>query len=236
MSLKGKQGIKDLDNIFLQIIRRQLSAEAMTWLEGKTALIKSEEKSMQLNMAFAHLPRFSSKATINIEAEETAAIELLLPGFKITSWTLDRLCRVWLLIQVPATDQDIYFKKINGLFTAAEMNEQVALYSALPLLRYPEIWISRCEEGVRSNIGNVLEAIMYHNPYPAAFLPEGAWNQLVLKAFFTEKNVNLIVGLSDRLNKSLADTLEDYVQERLAAHRTVLPEIYQLIELTREKI
>ncbi|WP_316793401.1 EboA domain-containing protein [Pedobacter frigoris] len=236
MSLTDKQVIKDLDHIFLQIISRQLSAEALTWLKAKAELVKNEEKSIQLNMAFAHLPRFSSKAAINIEPEESKAIAQLLPGFKITHWALDRLCRVWLLMQVPADHQDVYFKKINGLFTASEMNEQIALYSALALFHYPEIWVSRCEEGIRSNIGTVLEAIMYHNPYPAAFLSEAAWNQLILKAFFTEKDVNLIVGLHERLNKALADTLNDYVQERLAAHRTVLPEIYKLIEETKEKI
>ncbi|TKC07382.1 EboA domain-containing protein [Pedobacter frigoris] len=236
MSLTDKQAIRDLDHISLQIISRQLSAESLTWLKAKAEMVKSEGKSFQLNMAFAHLPRFSSKADINIEPEENKAVAQLLHGFKITDWTLDRLCRVWLLMQVPADDQDVYFKKINGLFTASEMNEQVALYSALPLFHYPEIWVSRCEEGIRSNIGTVLEAIMYHNPYPAAFLAEGAWNQLVLKAFFTEKDVNLIVGLYERLNKALANTLEDYVQERLAAHRTILPEIYKLIEQTKEKI
>lgn len=236
MSLIDKEGIKSLDHIFRQIINRQLSADALTWLQGKADLVKKEEKSVQLNMAFAHLPKFSSKALVSPLPEEKDTIKRLLPGFSLDDWGLDRLCRVWLLMQVPANDPDSYFKKINGLFTAAEMNEQVALYAALPLLHYPEIWISRCEEGIRSNIGIVLEAIMYHNPYPAAYLPEASWNQLVLKTFFTEKDVNQIVGLMQRVNRALTDTLEDYVRERLAAHRNVLPKIYQLIEQTKEKI
>ena len=109
------------------------------------------------------------------------------------------------------------------------MNEQVALYSALPVLAYPEEWISRCEEGIRSNIGLILEAIMYHNPYPAHYLSEAAWNQMILKAFFTEKNVQQIVGLKQRNNARLAATLQDYIEERLAAHRTVNEEIYKLL-------
>ena len=63
------------------------------------------------------------------------------------------------------------------------MNELVALYSALPLLAYPEAWVHRCTEGIRSNIGPVLEAIMIANPYPSENLSEAAWNQVVLKAF-----------------------------------------------------
>lgn len=222
--------------MILEIITRELPAEALIWLKDKATLVRNEQKTAQLHMAFAHLPRYSSKALVHFVSQEKETIAQLLPGYDIEDWGLDRLCRVWLLMQVPEkNDPDNYFKKINSLFTAAEMNEQVALYAALPLLHYPEMWISRCEEGIRSNIGIVLEAIMYCNPYPAAYLPEASWNQLILKAFFTEKDVNRIVGLQQRLNSALAETLEDYVQERLAAHRNVLPEIYKLIEQTKEK-
>jgi hypothetical protein len=235
MRLIDLEGIKSLDNLFLKIIKSDLTADAWSWLEAKTTLIKAEDKPTQLNLSFSHLPRITGKENINVQAEDTATVEKLLPGFSLDTWTIDRLCRVWLLMQVPANDQKSYIGKISGLFTAAEMNEQVALYTALPLLFYPQTWIARCEEGIRSNIGTVLEAIMYHNPYPAMFLPQPSWNQLVLKAFFTEKDVCQIVGLQDRLNPQLAATLQDYTQERLAAHRTVAPEIYQLIEQTNQK-
>ena len=223
-------GLKKLNGFFLQVLKNNLSNEAMEWLQQKTALIVAEDKSVQLHLCFAHLPRIASKNTIQINDQETQQISELLPGFVINNWTLDKLSRVWLLMQLPSDNKETYVRKINSLFSAAEMNEQVALYSALPLYAYPEEWISRCEEGVRSNIGTVLEAIMYHNPYPANFLSQPAWNQLVLKAFFTEKDVSQIVGLNERVNDALTATLEDYIQERLAANRTVAPEIYQLTQ------
>lgn len=223
-------GLKKLNDFFLQVLKNNLSNEAIEWLQQKTALIVAEDKSVQLHLCFAHLPRIASKNTIQINGQETQQISELLPGFVINNWTLDKLSRVWLLMQLPSDNRETYVRKINSLFSAAEMNEQVALYSALPLYAYPEEWISRCEEGVRSNIGTVLEAIMYHNPYPAKFLSQPAWNQLVLKAFFTEKDVSQIVGLNERVNDALTATLEDYIQERLAANRTVAPEIYQLTQ------
>lgn len=222
--------LRKLNDIFLQVIRQNLTTEAMQWLQDKVDLIVAEDRSVQLHLCFSHLPRMTSKKNITLMGTEPGQISQLLPGFEITSWSLDRLSRVWLLMQLPSDDRESYVKKINSLFAAAEMNEQIALYSALPLYAYPEEWISRCEEGIRSNIGTVLEAIMYHNPYPAKFLSQAAWNQLVLKAFFTEKDVNLIVGLKERLNEALTATLQDYIQERLAAHRTVAPEIYELTQ------
>ncbi|SMC63638.1 EboA domain-containing protein [Pedobacter africanus] len=236
MLLIDSEGLKSLNGLFLQIIERSLTAEAFQWLQNKAGLVVKEDKSVQLHLCFAHLPRIASRELVMSTDDENTAISALLPGFTITDWTSDKLCRIWLLMQLPSDNRETYVKKINSLFSAAEMNEQVALYSALPLYLYPEEWISRCEEGIRSNIGTVLEAIMYHNPYPARFLSQQAWNQLVLKAFFTEKDVKQIVGLNERLNESLTATLQDYVQERLAAQRSVAPEIYQLIEQMNQKI
>jgi hypothetical protein len=108
------------------------------------------------------------------------------------------------------------------------MNELVALYGALPLFAYPEDWAEQCKEGIRSNIGSVLEAIICDNPYPAQYLPEPAWNQLVLKAFFTDKSINKILGLDSRSNQALADTLSDYAHERWAAHRSFDPQLWRV--------
>jgi hypothetical protein len=236
MLLIDIEALSDLQDLFLQIIKRNLSNDAMSWLENKAGVVTSEEKALQLNLTFSHLPRQTGKGQIQLEEAESQQIQSLLPGFSIEDWSIDRLSRVWLLMQLNKVEKDTYLKKINALFAAAEMNEEVALYSALPFYAYPEEWIAKCANGIRSNIGTVLEAIMYHNPFPARYLPEASWNQLVLKAFFTEKDVNKITGLYERVNPALADTLSDYVLERQAAHRTVAPEIFKLIELTNHKI
>jgi len=226
--------IKNLPELFPQIIKRNLSSEAWDWFQKKIDLVRTEERSMQLNLSFSMLPRQTGRNIVELTNEEVAEINL--SGMELNDWTIDKLCRVWLLMQIPAGDKENYLRKINGLFATAEMNEQVALYAALPFYCYPEEWIARCEEGIRSNIGTVLEAIMYHNPYPAKFLSTPSWNQLVLKAFFTEKEVSKIYRLYERANPALSETLLDYVQERLAAHRTVAPEIYQLTQQMNHQI
>ena len=154
----------------------------------------------------------------------------MLPGFSMESWNIHRLCRVWLLMQINASEKENYLNKIETIFRTAEMNELVALYSALPLLQYPKEWIMRCAEGIRSNIGIVLEAIMYENPYAFNNLDESAWNQMVLKAFFTDKDINRIYGLEKRANKKLSATLFDYANERKAANRVVNKDLWPLME------
>ena len=132
-------------------------------------------------------------------------------------------------MNVDSADKEKYSRLIENLFLGAEVNELVALYAALPFLTYPELWTKRCSEGIRNNIGDVLQAIMCDNPYPSDYLNEPAWNQLVLKAFFTEKPIDRIIGLDKRTNADLAKTLSDYAHERWAAHRPVNPQLWRCI-------
>ena len=146
----------------------------------------------------------------------------------VDHWTLPRLLRVWMLIQLPPIDRVSYTALIERLFRYGELEELVALYSALPVFHYPDAWQARCTEGIRSNIGGVREAVMTDNPYPAAYLTESEWNQLILKAFFTDADIDRVVGLHERNNARLAAALIDYAYERHAAGRPIHPMLWQL--------
>ena len=212
--------------LFTDIIKKRSAPEAWEWLEQN---VPRGTDNKIFNSLFVQLPRKTGRTIIQVNEEEATQLNAILPLFSITNWPLDRLCRVWLLLHLATADRPCYITAIDNLFITAEMNEQVALYSALPLLAYPEYWRMRCAEGIRSNIGDVLEAIMYCNPYPSLYLDEAAWNQMVLKAFFTEKKVHEIIGLDERSNGELANILTDYAHERWAARRSVNPQLWRCI-------
>jgi hypothetical protein len=221
--------VEELTTLISAIIKQYIDFDTYLWLEEKTGLVKSENNAAQLNLSFAAISRKTGRKLININADQKKQINSILPGFSINDWPLYRLCRIWILLHVNACEKDNYCNKIESLFKNAEMNELVDLYTALPVFAYSAIWEKRCAEGVRSNIGIVSEAIMYANPYPSKFLDEAAWNQLVLKAFFTDKDVNRIIGLDDRANPQLASTLIDYAHERWAAKRPVNIQLWRLV-------
>ncbi|VTP90775.1 EboA domain-containing protein [Sphingobacterium daejeonense] len=50
-----------------------------------------------------------------------------------------------------------------------------------------------------------------------------AWNQLVLKSFFTGKEIKEIYGLYDRNNENLSNSIVDYIYERDSAKREINP-------------
>lgn len=216
-----------IENLVSGIISRHVHPDAFAWLQEKAGAIRNENNAAQLNVAFAAVPRKTGRNSFELTDTERKQLESVYQGFSINQWAADRLCRLWLLLQI--NDDQTYCSKIESLFKGAEVNELIALYSSLIILKYPEAWRLRCAEGIRSNIGTVLEAIMYENPYPQLYLDEPAWNQLVLKAFFTEKDVNRITGLDERANKQLASVLVDYAHERWAAQRTVNPLLWRLV-------
>lgn len=216
--------VAELKDFLSLIIEKNVSPEIMAWLK--------EQQTLPLGIAgfnktFVLIPRRTGKAVIELNENEKPTLQKIRPGLSLNGYTIDRLCRVWLLLQLPFDNETNYLKTIETLFHAAEVNELVALYGALPLYAFPEKWAARCAEGIRSNIGDVLETIICDNPFPSEQLKDAAWNQLVLKGFFTEKDIQRIIGFDKRANKILSDTLIDYAHERWAASRTNHPQLWR---------
>jgi hypothetical protein len=178
--------------------------------EAESAWI-AEQKAMRgkaLALAFVKASRFVSKKPIESGT------------FK--GWTFDQVVRLDFVIQLDESDLDI-------LFETAEMQEAVALSKALPFLPNPQAFLLRATDAVRSNMGPVFDAIAFGNSYPKDYFPEAAWNQLVLKCIFNDKAIHQIVGLDERANQALANTLSDFAHERWSAGRRVPSQVWRLV-------
>lgn len=208
------------------MLTSNLSSDAANYLKE---LKKSPLSTAALNTAFATASRRMGKTIISLTEAQQQNINSIVPGRAPGQITTDRLLRTWLLLYYSPADFAVYKGSVENLFLTASVGELTALYAALPLLPHPPAWKDRCAEGIRSNMGDVLEAIMYDNSYPAAQLEEAAWNQLVLKALFTGKDLNRIQGLEERRNAELAIVLYDFAHERWAAQRQAPPQLWRLV-------
>ncbi len=197
-------------------IKQYASPKEISWVEAK-----SDSSLQSLQTAFVATPRFVSKNIIN--STET------INEVNINDWTLDRLVRVYLLNTLDSSDKDIYTKTLDTLFETAENNEAVALISALPFFAYPEYWLLRSTDAVRSNIGLIFDAIAFQNPFPMQNFSELAWNQLVLKCIFNDKPIHRIQGLNERANHELANSISNLAHERWAAGRTIPAQAWRLV-------
>jgi len=213
--------------LLFTIIHSNVEKHEFTWILEQEDAIKSRPN--EIEVSFVAVNRRVGKKLVHLSSSQEAQVDRLMPGFKISGWDRHRLVRLGLLLSIKNQTCTEYVSLVEQLFRHADVNELIALYSSLSVLEYPNEWVFRCTEGIRSNMGSVLDAIMYDNPYPASYLNESAWNQLVLKAFFTDKDLGRIVGLYERLNDALIASLLGYAQERMAAGRTVNPLLWNMI-------
>ncbi len=186
------------------------------WLKGL-----GESEPSEIMTSFVALPRFVGKRVVSYHPSSNGLLFADHPSFTVDQWSIVRLFRVWLLLRLcSATDAIAAIKNIETLFETAELNELVALFSSISLLPSREVWLPRAIDAVRSNMGDVFDAIALANPYPKLYFPESAWNQLVLKTIFNAKPLHYIDGLLERRNKDLARSVSDFIEERWSAGRS----------------
>ncbi|MCS6967666.1 MAG: EboA domain-containing protein [Cytophagales bacterium] len=209
----------------MQLVLQFVGEKAHQWIFDKLSQLEHQFTAEKFYMAFAAAPRVIGKNNILFTLEEKQ-MQGLHPHFAQQNWTADQLARAILLLSVPQNDAQSYLKVVQRLFELGEVGELVTLYKSLPLLPFPESFLSLAKEGVRTNITSVFEALSLHNPYPADHFDTPTWNQMVLKAVFIGMPIQKIVGLQQRANAQLAGMLIDFAHERWAAGRVVPPDLW----------
>lgn len=214
-------------DFLLKQVQRKAPEKGYFWLLDKLQQISTSGSEKELYISFSAAPRFLDKIPLQLQETDLLEAKSIRKGFDPSRWTTSQAGRTLLLFALPHDQPDAYVQRMENLFATADMNEQLALYSTLPLLPYPLRFTKRATEGIRTNIGDVFEAVALNNPFPADYLEEGPWNQLVLKTLFVSKPLYRIWGLEERSNPRLARMLQDYAHERWAAGRPVSPELWR---------
>ncbi|CAI2768738.1 EboA domain-containing protein [Flavobacterium collinsii] len=207
--------------IIRTLIRQKLSEAESDWMESHIWF----ENNTQFFQTFGLVTRKISPIIPKWTLQETILLEELYPGFTTANWDLQQLCRSLLMMHLPE-HQNV--ETIKNLAEMADIKELVSLYKGLFFLKNAEEFILTIQEGIRTNMVAVFDAIALGNPFAAKYLPVDAWNQLVLKALFMGRPLYQIIGLEPRKNEKLALIIHDYIHERWSAGRLVSPEIWRL--------
>jgi hypothetical protein len=209
-------------------LKTKTFGKSLVWLEDKQAEIRRNGEEKPLFIAFSQASRYLEQQKLELSTEQLQAADEIITGWNPVNWTVDQAGRTWLILAFPYEDKYKYVATLDKIFAAADVREAIALYQSLPLLPHPENFKLRAAEGIRSNITSVFNAIALFNPYPAQYLDDLAWNQMVVKALFVGSPLLPIYGLKQRNNEQLSQMLIDYARERLAAKRKVNPQLWQL--------
>ncbi len=212
----------------LSILKNSASPEACEWLESEIAALRENFAERTFYYAFSGVSRhFDKKALVTATDEDLHALDLEKPGFTIAQWDEFRLARVILLLELGSLDKDVYLKCLNAVLNTADIREQVAIFSAFPLLPEAEALVPLAQDGLRSNITEIYDSIALDNPFPSEHFPDEAWNQMVLKSFFINRPLYRFYGVDYRANATLAEALSNLAHERWAAGRYVSPELWR---------
>ncbi|MEM9528075.1 MAG: EboA domain-containing protein [Bacteroidota bacterium] len=201
--------------------------KAMPWLTTKLLKLRTELRPRDFYLAFSAASRFVPQTVVKPVGSLLRDIEASYPNFSATEWTQDQLARIILMCALP---EDRNQAILDDLFATADYRELVALYKGLYWLPNAADFVGRAREGSRTNMTGVFDALALDNPFPAAYLPEDAWNQLVLKGMFMSRPMYRFYRIEDRKNPTLAAIFLDYAEERWSAHRAVSPELWRFVD------
>jgi hypothetical protein len=224
----SEESLRQTSRALRQWLGARLPKEDLQWLAAEAKACE-EGPADRFYMTFSAVCRHAPKTPLALTGPEEVEAELLRPRWQPGHWTVENAARAYVLLHRSPLARDRWLAELTRLFENGDLEELVALYRALPLLPHPEALVDRCAEGVRSNMTDVFRAVAHRNPYPAEFLPDPAWNQMVLKALFLEEPLAPIVGLDDRANGALARMLCNFAHERWAAKRPVSPELWRCV-------
>lgn len=208
------------------VLAAPLAGPAGLWLGERCAEVADGANERELALAFALIARRCPAQALSCAAAQRQQAAELIPGWQAEGWMVADAARARLLLAIPAAGA---VARIQRLYPASSLAELVSLYRALPLYPAPEAWRTRAAEGIRTSATPVFEAVALDNPYPAAWLDEDAWNQMVIKAVFTGSALVRVVGLRQRSNPTLQQMLSDLVRERRAASRPVAEDVLKFL-------
>ena len=207
---------------------RRTNAPALAWFDAQLALCHSLGHDAEFEMTWGLIPRRMGKASLALTAADVALATQAVPGWHPEYWGVNDAARIVLLSGMPGSGKP-FATRFRSLCQTADAAELVTLYRGLPLYPDASALLDTVGDGLRSNMRDVFEAIVHHNPFPQLHFDEHRWNHMVVKALFVGSALAPIEGLDERANPALARIICDFAQERRAAGRPMPHEMWRCV-------
>jgi hypothetical protein len=212
------QSILSIINGFLA---SRLESKALQFVHTTQQEIHQCVEDARFSALIALASRHSPRQALTPTTVEIAQANDTLAGWNPENWSLLETARISFVLSRPDLLADDFEARFNRWFAYADEGESCAYYRVIPLLPEPQRFIWRAAEGCRTNMRSVFTAVACDSPYPAAYFDDVAWNQLVVKALFTETPLSRVLGIDRRLSPALSIMVLDYMDERTSAGRNI---------------
>lgn len=165
-------------------------------------------------------------------ARADASVSSVWGEVPVGSWSVADAARVILVARAAELEEDA-FAALFRAYDAADTEGRVACLRALNFTRPGETerGLELVRDAGRTYLPELLGGAWSGNPFSARHLSDHDYRKAVLKAFFCDVPVEGFLRLEERADAELAKSLCEYVDERLAAGRTVPRAIWPLAAL-----
>jgi len=208
-------------SVINEFLMARLDAKAQTFVRNTQAEIAAGIADSRFSALVSLASRYIPRQLLNPTAAELQLAANSVKGWNPEAWSLLEAVRVSLVLSRPDLLSAEFGDTFNRWFTYADEGESCAYYRALAVMPDPQRFVWRAAEGCRTNMRTVFMAVACDSAYPATCFDEVAWNQMLVKAIFTETPLTRIYGLDQRLSSTLAIMVLDYMDERRSAGRSV---------------
>ena len=220
----------------LSVVRAHADEGALRWLERG---LPAAGQPLQRGLFFGFYAVAGRRFAGRFEPSEAELSQLSDAGVgAAASWDGGQLVRAaLLLLALDVLPDEEYVGLVREAINKGDTGERVAALRALSLLPGPERFLELAVDSCRSHVQDVFDAVACDNPYAARHFPEPSFNQMIMKALFTEVPLSRVMQWQSRVNLELSRMARDYEAERRAAGRTVpedIARIHESLERTQE--
>ena len=145
---------------------------------------------------------------------------------ELIGWTVDDAVRTLLLAGASLED-------VNAVYNYGDATERRAVLRALPLLDLGDAAVPLVLDALRTNDTRLIAAAL--GPYAAEHLPLDAWRHAVLKCVFLGIPLAWVAELDRRKDDELVRMMRAFAEERMAAGRTVPPDVLLIVPDLRNR-
>jgi hypothetical protein len=216
-------------DLLLHWLRRRLKAEASQWLEAEIGRQRDTLDERRFGIALGLAGRRIGRDDLSLAAADLASAQALRRHWRPDMWRADEAARATLILATWTGDEEAFAARVDALCLTGELSEHVACLKGFVVFPAPARLLRRAREATRSSMQPPFEAIACHNPYPADYFDDAAFNQMVVKCVFCGVPIETVVGLDERRNGELVRMMRDLVSERHAAGRPLPDAVHRWI-------
>ena len=214
-------------DLLLQWLGRTIKPDALQWVQDEIRRQRERIDERRLGMALGLAGRRIGRDALSLSAADLANAQALRRHWRPDTWRADEAARTALMLATWTGEEQTFAARVDRLCLTGELTEHVACLKGFAVFPGPAGLLQRAREAARSSMQPPFEAIACHNPYPADYFDEAAFNQMVVKCVFSGVSIEAVIGLDERRNDELVRMMRDLISERHAAGRPMPENVHR---------